>query len=525
MYKVMLIDDDVPMLKLLEQMIDWEQLNLHVVGVTYSSTKAQSMFRETMPDIVISDIGLPKKDGIELAGEFAAIKPNVRIIFLTCHEDFHYAQKALKLDADDYLIKDKLTAEQLMQSLRKSITLLNPREFGVEQKMTSYSMDIYKKGLFKRIKDGFNPELTIAHADQLGIQWSAPHFILAIANLSQASSAELYTQKDYSLIVYGIYNIAQELANGYDGITVFLEQENVVFTYNYRSNLVNNASKTFEGFIHSLQNKIAEYLKAELLVFMLKDQLELRLLGKLYKKIVEDKVSFYSKGQLIKLEPNQLEQVFFIPEPSFFEEKKVELERVLLKQDAVMLQHTMNKLSQTLASSNMNPKELVSLLLFHLRGLEAVFAKKKLAEDYFSQILHVKTLDEVMLLLEKCLMRMMESRVKQSRVVVQEPKLQVIQHYIDQHISQNITSIDVAKYLYLNPSYFSRYFKRLTGVNFTDYVHQYKMKMAEKILKTSNQSLESLSLSLGYSDRTYFSKVFKKYVGVTPSEYKAELGQ
>lgn len=61
MYRVMLIDDDVPMLKVLQQMIDWEANNLQIAGSTYSSAKAMHMFEEVRPDIVITDIGLPQK--------------------------------------------------------------------------------------------------------------------------------------------------------------------------------------------------------------------------------------------------------------------------------------------------------------------------------------------------------------------------------------------------------------------------------------------------------------------------------
>lgn len=128
MYRVMLIDDDVPMLKVLRQMIDWEALNLQIVGSTYSSAKALLLFDEVQPDIVITDIGLPQTNGIELAERFTREKPDTRIIFLTCHEDFHYAQQAVKLKADDYLLKDQLTGEQLEQSLGKSVRLLKSKE-------------------------------------------------------------------------------------------------------------------------------------------------------------------------------------------------------------------------------------------------------------------------------------------------------------------------------------------------------------------------------------------------------------
>lgn len=540
MYKVMLIDDDVPMLLLLEQMIDWESMGLNIVGTSYSSTKAYRMFKETMPDIVISDIGLPKKDGIELAGSFIELKPSVRIIFLTCHEDFHYAQKALKLDVDDYLIKDQLTEQQLMTSLNKSISQLNPKEFGVGDKMSNYSLEIHKKGLFKRLVDGFNSELTLAHAAQLGIKWESPSFMISVANISFASFEELYTQKDFTLVLYGAYNIAQELAKIYEGITVFMEQDNLVFIYNYRSNLASNASQHFQAYVKELQRNIYRFLKVKLLVFVMTDNIEMRSLGLIYKQIVEQKSLFYEGGRdgtgaigeskesgegggLIAVNNATLQTVFLSLAPGFFDSYKAELERAILKQDVAAVHSTTAKMSEAIKVSKIMPQELASALTLHLRNMEALFLKQKLDEDFYAFLATAKTLSEVNILLQKRLLLMMEQRVEKKSAVVQEPKLQVIQLYIDQHISENITSIDVAQYLYLNPSYFSRYFKRLTGSNFTDYVHQYKMKMAEKMLKTSNQSLESLSVALGYSDRTYFSKVFKKYVGVTPSEYKSDL--
>src|SRR5574342_656542 len=121
MINIMLVDDDVPMIKYLLKLINWEDHGLNVVGTSYSSIKALEMFKKYKPDLVISDIGLPQMNGLELAEELKQIKPNVRMIFLTCHEDFHYAQKAIQLNADCYLIKDGLTREQLEDSLEKSI--------------------------------------------------------------------------------------------------------------------------------------------------------------------------------------------------------------------------------------------------------------------------------------------------------------------------------------------------------------------------------------------------------------------
>ena len=80
MFKIMLIDDDVPMLKVLQQMMDWEQLSLSLIGSAYSSVKALQMFKELLPDIVITDIGMPQMDGLQLSAEFKKIKPRANLL-------------------------------------------------------------------------------------------------------------------------------------------------------------------------------------------------------------------------------------------------------------------------------------------------------------------------------------------------------------------------------------------------------------------------------------------------------------
>ncbi len=104
---------------------------------------------------------------------------------------------------------------------------------------------------------------------------------------------------------------------------------------------------------------------------------------------------------------------------------------------------------------------------------------------------------------------------------MREEKLKFIDRYIMDHLAENISSVAMANRLYLNPSYFSRYFKKLTGVNFIDYAHGFKMKLAMQMLGDKDESVEVVSMKLGYSDRTYFSKVFKKYSGLSPGEFKA----
>lgn len=523
MHKVMLIDDDVPMLKVLQQMIDWEALGLHIVGKTYSSAKALHMFQETSPDIVITDIGLPQKNGIELATVFAQMQPNIRVIFLTCHEDFHYAQQAVKLNADDYLIKDQLTAEQLEQSLKKSIRLLKAKTTRMDHEVSNYNSELFKQGLFQRVIDGVHPESTLEYAAQLGISWRYPWFMLGIVNINYSTYEQLYDHNDLQLILYAIYNISVELSSSYEGITPFIEQDNIIILYNYRLNLANNANLHFHKYLEDLRWRCAQFIKVQLSMVAITDKVMLQSIGSIYHQIVNRKNEFYESNELTVADINLFVQNVFLTSPQgFLDSYKPELERALLKNDMEAIDRIVANIGKAAQELRIEPSEFVRDVSFLLRSIEMMFANRISDEGFYFYLSSARTLKDTTGLMIRKLVHMMENRQKGTSPVIQEPKLQVIQQFIDHHLSENITSIDMARYLFLNPSYFSRYFKRLTGINFTDYVHQYKMKIAAKMLETSSQTLESLAMGLGYSDRTYFSKVFKKYIGTTPSEYKTK---
>ncbi|SDC12107.1 Helix-turn-helix domain-containing protein [Pelagirhabdus alkalitolerans] len=95
--------------------------------------------------------------------------------------------------------------------------------------------------------------------------------------------------------------------------------------------------------------------------------------------------------------------------------------------------------------------------------------------------------------------------------------------YIREHLSHPLTLKEISSIIYLNPKYFSKIFKKETGMTIFTYISIERVKVAKYFLKNTNETIIDISNYVGYSNQSYFTQVFKKVEGVTPTQYRAEL--
>ncbi|MEF2247400.1 MULTISPECIES: helix-turn-helix domain-containing protein [unclassified Paenibacillus] len=103
-----------------------------------------------------------------------------------------------------------------------------------------------------------------------------------------------------------------------------------------------------------------------------------------------------------------------------------------------------------------------------------------------------------------------------------KPDIIKAQRYFEQRITSKISLDEIAHELHMNPSYFSRLFRKETGETFVEYVTKLKIDRAKELLRWTNSSIETISESLGYDNKSYFSKLFKSVCGITPGEYREQ---
>ncbi|MDN3018456.1 response regulator [Paenibacillus sp. BSR1-1] len=527
MINIMLVDDDVPMIKYLRQLINWGEHGLNVVGTSYSSMKALEMFKQYKPDLVISDIGLPQMNGLELASELKQIKPDVRMIFLTCHEDFHYAKKAIELNADSYLIKDELTKEQLEESLKNSIKKIIETSVSLEglsyKEILNRNIEILKHSLFDRLIKRDEPEMLIQFAKKLDISWQYPSFILGTSQVSLSTFMEKYSYQDLSIIKYGIYNVACDIAKKYHGITIFNEEKSIVFVYNYRQNIKFDHHQYLQSFLKEVQVRIFEFLGLDISFIFGRQSYDIKNVGVVFQKMMCNSYRFfYNKVSILNWDM-QTNQSAFCPISRLLDKEMSELVFAVKEKDSNRVKEILTFITQSATEKNLDPEELKKVIARRIRLIELQYIETG-NEEFYSLLEECSRLCDAVKLVENKLAQLIQWNGKPNSASSREPKLQEIDQYIIENLSENVTSTDVATHLYMNPSYFSRYFKRLTGENFTDYVHRFKIGVAAKILEQTGESVEEVAIKFGYSDRTYFSKVFKKYTKMTPREYRSKVG-
>lgn len=118
MIKTLIVDDDVEMLNWLEQVVPWKKNGFKIIGRAKNGAEAYELCIREMPELIITDITMPKVDGLELISLIKKDNPDVKSVMLTCHEGFKFAQEALKINADDYVLKYTLTSESIEKLLR-----------------------------------------------------------------------------------------------------------------------------------------------------------------------------------------------------------------------------------------------------------------------------------------------------------------------------------------------------------------------------------------------------------------------
>lgn len=532
MYSVMLVDDDQPVLDFLSAMIPWDELGFTLHSACKNGLAALEKAGADMPDIVITDIGMPYMDGLELIRELKLRSGEVRVVVLSCMDDFTYAQQAVKLMVSDYILKETMSRELITTLLRELGGELRRRDEEKAQTLKWKSMAEHQKGLLKqrvltRITARELPGSEWqSDAAELGLKPELTAHVAVLCRISGDSGDSAGEEpRRMALAASAAESVYQDntavLCLPYSGRDCVL-----VFT----GGMGNGAEAGHISMLGRLRSAIQAVpgVRASFQYLCIpagsghfrEGLIELLTQGREY--------AFYLKpGELAGLKelPPFTEEDLF----TRYAEAAHEIREAFLEESADRLAKLLAQWMDHIRHKRYAPRQVKEWTLKLLYDNQMrLMARRQFQSTFSLELLHdtLADIDDIGTL-ESWSLAFFYERLPYIREMYQETRreeIKKVKQYVDRHLNRKITLEEVAEYTHLNSSYFSRLFKKETGMSFIHYVTHIKMEQAKEWLDQSPQSVEQIAERLGYENKSYFTKLFKLHTGATPGEFRGEEG-
>ncbi|AIQ40598.1 helix-turn-helix domain-containing protein [Paenibacillus sp. FSL R7-0297] len=532
MYSVMLVDDDYPVLDFLSAMIPWNELGLTLHSACKNGLVALEKAQAGMPDIVITDIGMPYMDGIELIRELKLMNEDLRVVVLSCMDDFTYAQQAVKLMVSDYILKEMMSRELITGLLQEIGDDLRRRDAERAQTLKWKSMAenqkvLLKQSVLRRIAARELPDTEwLPDAAELGI---VPDLTANVAVLCRVSGSTGEPVRDDLALMALVESAAEAvLQDGTAAVCLPYSGRDCVLVFT--GGMGNGASAGHISMLGKLRSAVQSMpgVGASFQYLCIPPGSGHFREGIITLLTQGRENAFYLKpGELTglkELQPFTGEDLFL-----HYTEASREIREAFLEESAGRLEELLSKWMDYIRLKRFAPRQVKEWMLKLLYDNQMrLMARQQFQSTFSLEMLHdTITAIEHIDSLEEWSLQFFYERLPVIREMYQETRrdeIKKVKQYVDRHLNRKITLEEVAEYTHLNSSYFSRLFKKETGMSFIHYVTHTKMEHAKELLDQSPQSVEQVAEQLGYENKSYFTKLFKLHTGLTPGEFRGEEG-
>jgi two-component system, response regulator YesN len=537
MYSVMLVDDDYPVLELLSEVIPWETLGLKLLSVHENGVSAWESAQQQMPDILITDIGMPRMDGLELIRRMKEVKPLLRVAILSCHSEFHYAQQAMKLNVQDYIVKDTLNPLELQALLTQFCSSLE-RENDVKlqqvhlKQMVDRSRFALKEKFIRNTvhQPIIHPEEWIDELRGFGVTLEGLECLPVIAYLDDYRVAKRRFVSD-DILRFAVDNVLEEVVQEFSVQTLVFSygMKEWLLLHFYRPSLKINMYDVASDHTTKVQYALRKALKQQM-TFIIGDPCgtphEIKL--QLSQLLSGRRQRFYSaKGSVGKKRKSyEKDDELFL----HYDEAVSQLRELVIRKDEQLVPEAVSRWTDVWQRNEYAPEavkdwtlKLVLDLKLKLSTLQPFKASHN-AESLYKELSEIDSLSELREWMIEYFHSMIKASKENRETVYRAEVLEAIR-YVSLHLDQKIGLDEVAGHLHLNSSYFSRLFKRETGETFIEYITRIKMERAKELLDGTSYSIGKICEMLGYDNQSYFIKTFRTLAGVTPLEYRGSAGK
>ncbi|HRF47231.1 MAG TPA: response regulator [Anaerolineales bacterium] len=518
-YKVFFVEDEDVTREGIRDTVDWRANGFEFCGEASDGEMALPLLQAANPDVLITDIKMPFVDGLQLSSFVRERMPWVKIVILSGHDEFAYAQRAIRLGVAEYLLKP-ITVRTVHQVLQKLGAQLDEerREQGqmrrLQTQMDENVAALRERLLLKLVVGAIPAAEAIEKSASLKLDLVARYYAVTVVKLDpgdpagsldfvehqriQSVVAELVAhnpdayviQKDWDEMVLVLKGNAPEL----------LVEEREVFLDQASRHLAATGYRLIVG-VGSCRSRLAELCESfvEALIALQRGSIGL-----------PQRVVAVPKHELLRLDQEAIE--------AFLRSGDAD------QAGAFFDRHLRPQSETALRSPLLKNYICVGLIAAAARviqewgGDEAeVVPELDTLEATLTAITSVAELRRTALQILTRVLAFREANGRRQHVrLIQQAKAHIDGHYADPDLSLNT----VAALVGLSPSHFSVVFGQAMGKTFRDYLTEVRIQRAKEFLRSTTLTVNDIAYRVGYSAPHYFSHVFRKVTGATPTEFR-----
>ncbi|MGG6309491.1 response regulator [Paenibacillus macerans] len=517
MYKVFIVDDEPFIIEGLYDIVDWPALGLEIVGHAENGRQALEALRTTPVDVLITDISMPVMDGLNLISEARKLRKELKVIILSGFNEFDYLKQGMKLGIENYLLKP-INVDELESTLRNTVQKLD--SLTSEELYDAYDVQILKDNTLYRWLTGQIAAAEFAErAELLGLYLKGPYIVVS-ALRTKGNPAEVFERAGRFL------NAEREitLCHDVDGDIIMIAS-------------LPNWAEGKRSFTRLLEN-----LSLELSIMNRTIQIGIGSVGQL----PEEASLSYKEAK------RALEYYMIYPDKRIIEYKLLEGDRTGTSAGAGVAGSDRDSggyplaweeyAKLILAKDQEGLKDRIRSDFERLKRVEGIRpedlqnAALELVVRFKMELQHIKHAEEAEVFkkaldrVQRCetfsgLVSALEEAAEETvGSLLQDAKNPVVHqvlNYIHSHYADELSLKTLGAQYHIHPVYLGQLFHKETGGSFAEYINKYRIEKAKQELKNTNLKVHEIARNVGYWEIGYFYKQFRKYVGISPTDFKA----
>ena len=542
MLKIFLAEDEVIVRETIKRMIPWEELGFELVGEAADGEMALPLLIRQKPDLLITDIKMPFMDGLTLAKLAKKELPELKIVILSGYDDFNYAKQAINIGVEDYLLKP-ITKNALIERLSEIRGRYEHEKTQKEyyekfqREMQAYEKNSSRDFFEALVRGSMDMMEVYKKAEKLGVDIVAEAYNILIFTMN--SEEDFSGQKEgYSEWEAETLEMLEEFFSGHPSAMLFRSN---IFSYGVllkgQKESIKEITKECVGKIQGILNRKESKREWFLAV------------GQPVERLSQIKKSYHTASRAFSQRYLYGENILYYDEMEMMEHRSGQADT---NDNAYLKKVDVNALNPAILQkflSNGIQEEIENFVkdYFYAIGQEPmeslVFRNYVILNVRFSVITFLKGLgcdtegmepentEEILVesgknienaiaYAEKMISRAITIRDQNSgnknRSILKTAVDFIDEHYMDEDISLN-TAANVAN---VSSNHFSALFSQNMGQTFIEYLTSLRMNKAKELLRCTGMRSSEIAGEIGYKDAHYFSYLFKKTQGMTPSDYR-----